>query len=61
MLRAGGIHGRTLIFLVSKQNLNSYWCIWQTKNCQKQIRIEKVTAPQRTQKTQSIEHFKASS
>jgi hypothetical protein len=32
---------------VSKQNLNpSYWCIWRTKNHQKHIRIEKVTAPQ---------------
>jgi len=32
-----------LLFLVSKQNLNtSYWCIWRTKNHQKQNRIEKV-------------------
>ncbi len=33
--------------MVSKQNLNpSYWHIWCTKNRQKRIRIEKITAPQ---------------
>jgi murein L,D-transpeptidase YafK len=32
---------------VFKQKLNlSYWYIWCTKNHQKRIRIEKVTAPQ---------------
>jgi hypothetical protein len=31
---------------VSKQNLNSSSGIWHTKNCQKQIKVEKVTAPQ---------------
>jgi hypothetical protein len=34
-----------LLFLVSKQNLNSpSWCIWYTNNHQKQITNEKVTA-----------------
>jgi hypothetical protein len=42
-----GSKWRAPLFLVSKQNLNlSYWCIWHIKNCQKHIRIEKVTAPQ---------------
>jgi hypothetical protein len=40
-------HLSALLFLVSKQNLNpSRWHIWCIKNRQKQIRIEKVTAPQ---------------
>jgi hypothetical protein len=39
--------GRAPLFSVSKQKLNpSYWYIWCTKNYQKWIRIEKVTAPQ---------------
>jgi len=40
------VQGRwTLLFLVSKQNLNpSYRCIWHAKNHQKQNKIEKLTA-----------------
>jgi hypothetical protein len=35
------------LFLVSKQNLNpSSWYIWHTNNYQKQIKNDKVTAPQ---------------
>ncbi len=40
-------HLSALLFLVSKQNLNlSHWHIWCIKNRQKNIRIEKVMAPQ---------------
>ncbi len=39
--------GRALLLLVSKQNLKpSSWRIEHTKNCQKQIKNEKVMAPQ---------------
>jgi len=40
-------HGMALLLLVSKQNLKpSSWRILHTKNCRKQIKNEKVMAPQ---------------
>ncbi len=57
--------GRAPLFLlVSKQNLNpSSWLIWHIKNRQKQIKNEKIMAPQSKRghklwKTKIIKHYK---
>jgi hypothetical protein len=46
-LRAGQIQGEGSLVSGVQKNLNpSTWCIWDTNNCWKWIRNEKVTAPQ---------------
>jgi hypothetical protein len=55
--------GSTVLFLVSRQNLNSSsWSIWHTKNRENWIRNEKVTALQskggQELQKQTTEHYK---